>query len=100
MNTCKMSTLKVNFLAASLPRIPGFLVLFLFFSFSMSSTVTTPFLDHVVRDREFIQSQFVKLSSGFAFNQELSASAVDNSLIPTKKTVRTLYFRYSFAQLE
>ena len=28
------------------------------------------FLDHVVRDRERIQSQFVKLSSGFAFNTQ------------------------------
>ena len=63
--------------------------------------MTALFLDHVVRDeRVHPQSLFVKLSSGFAFNQELSASAVDNSLIPRKKTVRTLYFfGYFFAQL-
>ena len=71
---------------------PKTVVLFLFFGFAVSSTMTAPFLDHVVRDRECIQSLFVKLSSGFATNQELSASAVDNSLIPRKKTVRTLYF--------
>ena len=82
-----MSILRVNFLAASLPRIPGSLVLFLFFGFAVSSTTTAPFVDHVVRDRESIQSQLVKLSSGFAVNQELSANAVDNSLIPIKKTV-------------
>ena len=52
------------------------------------------------RDRECIQSLFVKLSFGFAFNQELPAGAVDNSLIPIEKTLRTLHFRYSFAQLE
>ena len=51
-----MSTLRVNFLAASLPRIPGYMVLVLFFGFSMSSTMTAPFLYHVVRDRECIQS--------------------------------------------
>ena len=56
VNICKMSTLRVNFLAASLPRIPGYMVLFLFFGFAVSSTMTTPFLDHVVRDRECIQS--------------------------------------------
>ena len=31
MNTCKMSTLRVNFLAASLPRIPGYMVFSLYF---------------------------------------------------------------------
>ena len=46
VNTCKISTLRVNFLAASLPRIPGFLILFLFFSFAVSNTMATPFLDH------------------------------------------------------
>ena len=66
----------------------------------MSSTMIRSFLYHVVRDSECIQSSFVKLSSGFAVNQELSASAVHNSLIPIKKTVRTLYFWCSFAQLE
>ena len=33
VNTCKMFTFRVNSLAASLPRIPSFMVLFLFFSF-------------------------------------------------------------------
>ena len=99
MNTCKLSTLRVNFLAASLPRVQGCMVLFLFFGFATSSTMIRSFLYHVVRDGECIQSEFVKLSSGFAVNQALSASAIHNSLIP-KKTVRTLYFCYSFAQLE
>ena len=99
MNTCKMSTLRVNFLAASLPRIPGHMVLCLFFGFAMSSTMSRSFLHHVVRDRECIQSEFVKLSSEFAVNQALSASAVHNSLISRKKTVRALYFWKSFAQL-
>ena len=51
VNTCKMSALRVNSFAASLPRIPGNMVLFLFFGFAVSSTMTTPFLDSVVRDR-------------------------------------------------
>ena len=55
VNTCKMSRLRVNFLAASLPRVPGYMVLFLFFGFAMSSTMTASFLYHVVRDRECIQ---------------------------------------------
>ena len=56
VNTCKMFTLRVDFLTASLPRIPSSMVLFLFFGFAMSSTMTAPFLDHVVRERECIQS--------------------------------------------
>ena len=56
VNTCKMFTLRVNFLAASLPRIPGYMVLFLFFGFAMSSTMTASFLHHVIRDRECTQS--------------------------------------------
>ena len=75
MNTFVMFTLRVNSFAASLPRVKGYMVLFLFFSFAVSSTTATPFLDHVVS----IQSKFIKLSSGFAFNQELPAGAVDNS---------------------
>ena len=92
VSTCKISTMRVNFLAASLPRIPGYTVLFSFFGFAMSSTMTASFLYHVVRDRECVQSLFFKLSSGFAVNQELFANAVHNSLIPIKKTERTLYF--------
>ena len=56
VNTFEMFTLRVNSFAASLPRIPGCMVLFLFFSFAVTSTMATPFLDHVVRDRESIQS--------------------------------------------
>ena len=56
VNTFEMLTLRVNSFAASLPRIPGCMVLFLFFSFAVTSTMATPFLDHVVRDRESIQS--------------------------------------------
>ena len=61
------------------------MVLFLFFGLAMSSTMIRSFLYHVVWDRECIQSLFVKLSSGFAVNQELSASAVDNFLSSNKK---------------
>ena len=43
--------------------------------------MTTSFLDHVVRDGKCIQSQFMKLSCGSAFNQELSASAVHNYFV-------------------
>ena len=56
VNTCRMFILRVNFLAASLPRNPGNMVLFLFFGFAVSSAMTAPFLDHVVRDRESSQS--------------------------------------------
>ena len=44
VNTCKMSTLRVNFLAASLPRIAGHMVLILFSGFAMSSIMTASFL--------------------------------------------------------
>ena len=85
MNTCKMFTLGVDFLTASLQRIPSHVVLSLYFGLAVSNTMDSAFLYHVVRDRDCIQSQFVKLSSGFAVNQALSASAVHNSLISIKK---------------
>ena len=56
VNTFVQFILRVNSFAASLPRVEGYMVLFLFFSFAVSSTMATPFLDHVVRDRESIQS--------------------------------------------
>ena len=56
VNTFVMFILRVNSFAASLPRIPGYMVLFLFFGFAVSSTMATPFLDHVVRDGESLQS--------------------------------------------
>ena len=37
-------TSRINFLAASLPRIPGLMVLCLFFGFAMSNTMIGPFL--------------------------------------------------------
>ena len=85
MNSCKKFTLGVDFLAASLPRIPGHMVLFLYLGFAVCRAPwVATFLDHEVRDRECIQSLSVKLSSGFAVNQALSASAIHNSLISIK----------------
>ena len=52
VNTCEMFTLRVTSFAVSLPRIPGDMVLFLFFSFAVSSTMATPFLDHVLCERK------------------------------------------------
>ena len=52
------------------------------------------------RGIESIQSPLTKNFTGFAFNQEMSTSAIDHSLIPIKKTLRTLYFWCCFAQLE
>ena len=51
-----MFTLGVDFLTASLPRIPGRMVFSLYFGLAVSSTMGCAFLDHVVRDRECIQS--------------------------------------------
>ena len=56
VNTCKMFTLRVDFLTASLPRIPSLMVLILYFGFAMPNTMSGSFLYHVVRNRECIQS--------------------------------------------
>ena len=95
-----MLILAVNSFATSLPRVEGFLVPFLWNSFAVSNTMATPFLDHVVQGTESIQSYFVTFSTGFAFNQEVSAGALHHSLIPTEKTLRALHFRNCFALLE
>ena len=41
-----------------------------------------------------------KIVAGFAFNQEVSRGAIDHSLIPTEKTLRTLHFWNCFAELK
>ena len=50
VNTCKMSTFRVNFLA-NISSTHSTLLLFLLFGFAMSSTMIAPFLDHVGRER-------------------------------------------------
>ena len=60
VNTCKMFTLRVDVLTASLPRIPSQVVLSLFFGFAMSSTMSRSFLYHVVRGRDCIESKLCK----------------------------------------
>ena len=54
-----MFTLRVNSFAASFPRVKGIMVLFLFFSFAVSSTMATPCLDHVVWDILRILAEWV-----------------------------------------
>ena len=77
------------------------LVLVVCVSLAVSNTMGSAFLYHVIWDRDCIQSQYVPFSSRFAVNQALSAQVqYTNSLIPIKKTVRTLYLWCSFAQLE
>ena len=56
VNSFVMFFLAVNSFAASLPRVVSDVALFLCFSFAVPSTMTAPFLYHVVRDRECIQS--------------------------------------------
>ena len=92
VNTCKMFTLRVDFLAASLPRIPGHMVLFLFFGLAMSSTMIRSFLYHVVRDRECIQSQFVKFYSDSLSTKICPQVQYTIPWFQKKETVRTLYF--------
>ena len=69
----------------SLPRVVGHAMLFVCVCFAVPSTVGSLLLDDVMRDRESIQSPLTKIVTGFAFKQEVSASAMGHSLIPIKK---------------
>ena len=60
VNSFVMFFLAVNSFATSLPRVEGDMVLFLCFSFTVPSTMGSPLLGHVVRERESIQSPVVK----------------------------------------
>ena len=60
VNTFVMFILRVNSFAASLPRVEGYMVLLLFFSLAVSSTMVSHLLDYVVRNRESIQSPWLK----------------------------------------
>ena len=83
------------------PSIMGYEVLLPVLQFfSMPSTMRSPLLDDIVRDWENIQLLSVKMSAGFAFNQEMSTSAIDHSLIPIKKAFWALHLWNRFAKLE
>ena len=66
----------------SLPRVVGHEMLFLCLGFAVPSTTRSHLSDDVVRDGENIQSPLTKHVTGFAFNQVMSTSATDPSLIP------------------
>ena len=91
-----MNSFVISF-ETSLSRVVRHTVLFLCLSFAVPSTMRSPLLDYVVRDREIIQSSFAKVLAGFPFNTEMSPDAKDHSLIPKKKALRTLHFRNCFA---
>ena len=76
-----MNSIKI-LLETSPPRIVGHEMLFLCLSFAVPSTTRSPLLDDVVLDGESILSPLVKILDGFAFFQEMSTSAIDDSLIP------------------
>ena len=70
-----------SFFDTSLSRVMGYGMLFLCVGFAVPSTVGSLFLDDVVRDGESIQSPLTKILIGFTYNQEMSTSAIDHSLI-------------------
>ena len=79
-----------NIFDTSLPRVVGHEMLFLCVGFAVPSTVGSPLLDDVVRDGESIQSPLTKILTGFAFFQELFTSAIDDSMTPIKKGIRSI----------
>ena len=81
----------------SLSSIVGYEMLFLCFGFNVPSTSTSPLGNNVVLHWESIQSPWVKILAGFTFFQEMSTSAIDNSLIPIKKAFWALHFWNCFA---
>ena len=79
-----MNSIKILF-DTSLSLVVGHEMLFLCLSFAVPSTTKSPLLDDVVRGGESIQSPLTEILTGFAFNQEMSTSAIDHSLIPINK---------------
>ena len=74
----------------SLPLIVDHKKLFLCVGFAVPRTVRSPFLDDVVRDGESIQSPATQIWTGFSFNQEMSTSARNHSLIQRKKNILSI----------
>ena len=70
--------------------IVGYEMLFLCFSSAVPSTSRSLILDNVVLDWESVQSPLIKMLTGFTFFQEMSTSAIDNSLIPIKKGILSI----------
>ena len=80
-----------NFFDTSLPRVVGHEMLFLCLTVAVPSTTKSLLSDDVVRDWGSIQSPLVKIVAGFAFNQGMSTSAIDNSLITKTKAFWALH---------
>ena len=97
VNSFVMFFLAVNSFATSLPRVDGDMVLFLFFSSAVSSTMATLFLDHVVRDREKHPVLVYETFFWIRCQPRIVRNAVHNYLIPTEKAFRALHFRNCFA---
>ena len=82
----------------SLPRIVGHVMLFLCTSFAVPNTTRSVRLE--VRDWGSIQSPLVKILVGFIFDQEVSTSAIDHTLILIKKAFWALHFWNCVEQFE
>ena len=82
----------------SVPRVVGHIVLFLCFSFAVQSTMVSLLLNDVVRDRESIQSPFVKVLAGCAFNQKEETMELFHT--PTEGSADYNYYHYYFLFLK
>ena len=67
VNSFVVFFLSINSFAASLPRVEGDKVLFLFFSFAVSSTMGSLLLDYVVLDWESVQSPLTEIFDWISF---------------------------------
>ena len=96
----KRSWIPSNFCLRHLLRSVGHEMLLLCAGFALPSTVWSTLLVDVVLDWESIQSPLVKMTAGSTFFQEMSTSAIDNSLIPIKEAFWALHFWNCFAWLK
>ena len=90
VNTCKMFTLKVDFLSTSLPRIPSQMVLFLYFGLAMSSTMSGSGRLRPPDPKMMAGvSQPCTCVQGFKREPAQSRLVTDSSSSPTAKTPRS-----------
>ena len=79
-------------LDASLSQIMGNMMVFLFFSLPKSMAMRSSLLDDIILNWEKIQCPLKDTSAGFTFFQEMPTNAVNDALIPVKKSFFALHF--------
>ena len=85
---CDLLTCGILLLSASLPRVVGDVMQRLLLGFPESNSVWTALLDHVIWERQSVESMSIQLSTWIRITQAISTSAIHHAFWLIGKTIR------------